>query len=267
MLSPETPKGAAMFPTVPLKLISSEMLVFELTAQLHAFNRPDREKIASAMTMAAFLHEGQTRKYRDGSPHTPYIEHPLRVALRLVRWGVNDGNTVAAALLHDTVEDCSDTIAARLAKDADVDRGNDITAPADADQNTRTSMAWLARAYGPDVADSVIAVTNLPWQNCTYTEKINRIAGLDSNVPLLIKLSDMCDNAGSLVHQHGHVSDKFVKKLLTKCAPLLPELIASAQRRGATEGVAGHRVLQTAATHAQSISDKLTVLSAEPGLG
>jgi (p)ppGpp synthase/HD superfamily hydrolase len=57
--------------------------------------------------MASFLHRKQTRFVRGDLPRVPYIEHPLRVALRLVRWGVPDAELIAAALLHDVVEDCS----------------------------------------------------------------------------------------------------------------------------------------------------------------
>ena len=64
----------------------------------------DISKILNAATFAAEKHKGQTRKGRDGEP---YINHPLEVADLLVRvGGVDDTDIIAAALLHDTVEDC-----------------------------------------------------------------------------------------------------------------------------------------------------------------
>ena len=49
--------------------------------------------------MAAGHHEGQLR--RSGEP---YITHPLAVAGIVARYGMDDV-TIAAALLHDAVED------------------------------------------------------------------------------------------------------------------------------------------------------------------
>ena len=63
---------------------------------------------------AAAAHAGQVRK---DARRTPYISHPFRVAsiLRNVG-GVHDEHVLAAAILHDTVEDTSVTQADLLAK-------------------------------------------------------------------------------------------------------------------------------------------------------
>lgn len=61
------------------------------------------EKILSAASFAAKKHAGQKRKGSDGEP---YINHPLEVANLVASvGGVNDPEVIAAALLHDTVED------------------------------------------------------------------------------------------------------------------------------------------------------------------
>lgn len=57
--------------------------------------------VEKAFETANLLHQGQTRK-----DSTPYIFHPLEVALILARLGF-DENVVSGALLHDTVEDCN----------------------------------------------------------------------------------------------------------------------------------------------------------------
>jgi guanosine-3',5'-bis(diphosphate) 3'-pyrophosphohydrolase len=55
-----------------------------------------------AATFAARMHHGQTRK--DG--RTPYIAHPFRVAMTVRDvFGVDDPVALAAALLHDVIED------------------------------------------------------------------------------------------------------------------------------------------------------------------
>ena len=59
---------------------------------------------ASAAGFAARAHRHQTRK--DGV--TPYVAHVARVALILAaEFGVADDAVLAAALLHDTIEDCN----------------------------------------------------------------------------------------------------------------------------------------------------------------
>lgn len=55
---------------------------------------------------AEIAHEGQKRK----NSGEPYINHPIMVMEMLKIWGVNDKDVLAAALLHDTVEDTHVTI-------------------------------------------------------------------------------------------------------------------------------------------------------------
>lgn len=61
--------------------------------------------IERALVLALRAHEGHVRK---DSP-IPYIVHPLEVALILARHGFSD-TVVAAALVHDTVEDTPVTL-------------------------------------------------------------------------------------------------------------------------------------------------------------
>jgi len=60
------------------------------------------EKIVHAFEYAAALHEGQYRVSGD-----PYISHPVAVA-EIVAGLELDTDSICAALLHDTVEDCSE---------------------------------------------------------------------------------------------------------------------------------------------------------------
>lgn len=83
-----------------------------------------------ALRFAAMKHKGQTRK---GANAAPYITHPVAVA-RILREeaGVEDPVTLAAALLHDTVED------------------------------TETTLGELAAQFGESVADTVSWLTDPP---------------------------------------------------------------------------------------------------------
>ena len=62
----------------------------------------DTELITKAYEYAKALHEGQTRASGE-----PYISHPIAVA-EIVAGLELDTDSICAALLHDTVEDCSD---------------------------------------------------------------------------------------------------------------------------------------------------------------
>lgn len=64
--------------------------------------------ILRAAAFAADRHRLQRRKDADASP---YINHPLALADILAReGGIEDATVIAAALLHDTVEDTETTI-------------------------------------------------------------------------------------------------------------------------------------------------------------
>ena len=62
--------------------------------------------IERAMAWGAIWHGGQVRKYTDS---VPYFTHPIRVAKMVAEVGATD-EMIAAALLHDTVEDCGVTL-------------------------------------------------------------------------------------------------------------------------------------------------------------
>lgn len=59
------------------------------------------ELLERALRVAAAAHAGQTRK----ASGLPYITHPVAVAMLLQQHGFTDERTLAAALLHDVVED------------------------------------------------------------------------------------------------------------------------------------------------------------------
>ena len=78
-----------------------EMLLFALTASGKKY---DIEKIKRAYLYAAKLHEGQFRASGE-----KYIFHPIAVAEIAVSLGL-DTDSICAALLHDTVEDCGSKV-------------------------------------------------------------------------------------------------------------------------------------------------------------
>ncbi len=84
----------------------SSQATFEDVAEVFVAHHPDGdvELLRRAHEVAAEAHAGQVRKTGD-----PYITHPLAVAHMLAGYGL-DEQTLAAALLHDTVEDTNLTL-------------------------------------------------------------------------------------------------------------------------------------------------------------
>ena len=84
----------------------------ETVGQWHAYylqqkGKFDLERLLKAVAFAAAKHEGQNRKDAEA---TPYIIHPIGVARSLWEEGeVRSVNVLAAALLHDTLEDTDAT--------------------------------------------------------------------------------------------------------------------------------------------------------------
>lgn len=69
-----------------------------------ANDRINVELVVRATQYAAEMHTGQFRK---SDSRVPYLNHPIDVMCKLLEIGqVRDGEVLAAAVLHDTVEDC-----------------------------------------------------------------------------------------------------------------------------------------------------------------
>jgi len=66
----------------------------------------DLQLIFHALDFATRKHRPQRRK---NVAADPYINHPIAVAHLLVQHGITDAKLIAAALLHDTVEDTATT--------------------------------------------------------------------------------------------------------------------------------------------------------------
>jgi guanosine-3',5'-bis(diphosphate) 3'-pyrophosphohydrolase len=76
----------------------------------------DMEIVEKARAFATQAHEGQVRKYTG----VPYIVHPIEV-MEIVRTVAHDDAMLAAALLHDVVEDTDITI-----EDVETEFGADV---------------------------------------------------------------------------------------------------------------------------------------------
>jgi hypothetical protein len=113
--------------------------------------------VLAAEMYARLAHYGQVDKAGE-----PYARHPARVVDTLIRRGVTDEITLAAAWLHDVVED------------------------------TAVSIAEIIRMFGLDVARLVNAVSREPGEDpASYYARI--VA--EGTAAVEIKEADIADNS------------------------------------------------------------------------
>ncbi len=151
--------------------------------------------ITRAYLTAADAHRGQTR--RSGEP---YIQHPLAVARIVADLGLDDV-TVAAALLHDAVED------------------------------TGIDVADLVEDFGPDVAAIVDGVTKLERikfdtreaQQAASMRKMLVAMAKDLRV-LIIKLSDRLHNLRTIAAMPEWKQERTARETIDIYAPLAHRL-------------------------------------------
>jgi hypothetical protein len=172
--------------------------------ELAELPEPGRGLVADALALAEQLHRDDRRT------REPYLNHLLRVAIRIRRYyGVDDPEVLAAALLHDAVEDHPAELAA---------------AGADASASTTAALAVLAQLFGPRVASLVAAVTNPaydPDRDEHEQYRAHVAESLDGDPwARVIKVSDFTDNGVGVIHSTGPK----VTSSATKYRPLVPVL-------------------------------------------
>jgi (p)ppGpp synthetase, RelA/SpoT family len=158
-----------------------------------AHPKADLSVIERAYAVAEKAHEGQLRKSGD-----PYITHPLAVATILAELGMTP-DTLAAALLHDTVED------------------------------TAYSLEALTSDFGDEIAMLVDGVTKL--EKVTYGEaaqaetvrKMVVAMARDIRV-LVIKLADRLHNARTWRYVSEASAQRKARETLEIYAPLAHRL-------------------------------------------
>lgn len=118
----------------------------------------DLLKQIKASLYAGRAHRGQVRKFSGDA----YIKHPRRIMKRIKKFGIKDPDILAAALLHDTIED------------------------------THVTYNDIKREFGKDVADWVKHLSNP-----SSAEKAAHIKHTIETAPyevVLIKTFDRIDN-------------------------------------------------------------------------
>lgn len=114
------------------------------------FSREEKRLLMKAYEFAWIVHEGQKRFSGD-----PFISHPVEVAKILAELGV-DSTTLAAALLHDTIEDgegvsldqIKELFGNEIARIVDgVTKVSSINAPVGPDQDSRKRMETIQKMF------------------------------------------------------------------------------------------------------------------------
>lgn len=137
------------------------------------------------------LHLGMALHADDRRTNGHYVDHLMRVTLRIVEdFGIRDENVIAAAPLHDSLEDHPRDLILALT-------GENVQ---DCSEARRIGRSVLAAFTNEEVADIVEKVTNpeVPaGQNKldVYTEHTRNLI-FNYPKPRVLKLSDFIDNAG-----------------------------------------------------------------------
>jgi GTP diphosphokinase / guanosine-3',5'-bis(diphosphate) 3'-diphosphatase len=158
------------------------------------FPKSDMGLLLRAYQVADRYHKGQLRQ-----SGAPYITHPLAVAMLLATTGM-DTTTLAAALLHDTVED------------------------------TDLPIGQVKAEFGPEVAVLVDGVTKLDgakWGDHAEAETFRKMivaASIDLRV-LVIKLADRVHNLRTLrFHPRPEKRERIARASLELLAPFAERL-------------------------------------------
>ena len=162
---------------------------------LSYFNPKDQAYINRAFQYAYDGHNGQNRKSGE-----PYITHPLHVALYLCELNF-DKETIAAALLHDLIED------------------------------THISYEDLKKEFGEEVADIVDGVTKLDKIKYSSNEEAKAdairkmVIAMSKDIRVLIlKLADRLHNIQTIEYHQDWKQEKIANETLYVYAPLAHRL-------------------------------------------
>lgn len=202
----------SIYRATKLKDMDSAALVFAIMHEIDA-DRVDRTQLRNALELATAAHLSQKRIGRAAYPVDPYIVHPLRNVLRLIRLGCADTDVLAATALHDTVEDQPQEIVSILDDSRLSDRSNQQAALDLITENFNAETSRLVAAVTNSSTDAVLAKAE---KNAAYAAHVADVIK-DPKV-FLVKFADFVDNAGSVQYLDDEAKRT---KLAAKYAPVV----------------------------------------------
>lgn len=170
-------------------------------------------QIDRALTLAALAHEEKRRK----GTLIPYVMHPVHVALILQRYGFPEP-LVVAALLHDVIEDLPFEDRALQARIAQTFLEDDLPVGVSAVRFRSAVLDLVTRAFGPEVFDLVMAVTEpkndggppRSWRE-RKLHQLARLEAADRGVAAL-KAADLLHNLVSVVRDLDRVGARVMDR-------------------------------------------------------
>ena len=196
-MSETNPNGSAQRRALLPRLFSRSETGGALERILRALRqtnpRADVAIVERAYQVAKTAHEGQIRKSGE-----PYITHPLAVAEILVELGIG-AKTIAAALLHDTVEDTAYTLEA------------------------------VTRDFGAEIGllvDGVTKLDRLKLGEDAQAETVRKmVVAMSKDIRvILIKLADRLHNARTWGFVESESAERKARETLEIYAPLAHRL-------------------------------------------
>lgn len=190
----------------------------KLTAELLSnFENPSNE-LLSALELSKFLHREQFRTNPDGN-RSLYSTHPIRVALRAYSL-TGDEELTIACLLHDTVEDCSNSFVKDMISATSLGLNIALETELSYFLDNIFSPRVMKVVQGVTVPYAIEAVTDRTERNRQYALHVLEAVSSDVDV-LITKLCDFLDNAGGVV-KFGEDSKHYVlaQRLANKYLPL-----------------------------------------------
>ncbi len=168
------------------------MRQYELVERVRRYN-PDTDE---ALLNRAYVYAMKAHGEQKRASGDPYFSHPLEVAAILTDLKLDDA-TIAAALLHDTIED------------------------------TPTTRAEIDQIFGPDIGHLVEGLTKLKKldlvsREAKQAENLRKLllAIADDVRVLLIKLADRLHNMRTLHHMPAEGRRRIAEETLDIYAPL-----------------------------------------------
>src|SRR5262249_39884847 len=170
----------------------SMMRQYDLIDRVKRYNPHASEALLNRAYVYAMRAHGEQKR----ASGDPYFSHPLEVAAILTDLKLDD-STIAAALLHDTIED------------------------------TQATRAEIDQMFGPDIGALVEGLTKLKkldlvTKEAMQAENLRRLllAIADDGRVLLVKLADRLHNMRTLSHMPAEARRRSAQETLDIYAPL-----------------------------------------------
>lgn len=175
-----------------LKSLTKSDLSQEIISYAESLTFSQKDSVILALTLAIEIHTDQ-----EDRPDGSYVAHVLRVAVRILRFGIRDHRMVIAALIHDSVEDQYKKLAEKYSRG---EKSNFHPSVA-----RELAFLYIEKKFGLQVRTLVEFLTNPEDSHISnkddrrafYIQHVDELFSL-SALAGLIKIADFYDNGMDL---------------------------------------------------------------------